>query len=95
MGELTGYLAGLSGRAIIEDRARYDRMVAWTQRYGLWVILVLSVIPNPVFDLAGMAAGALRIPVHKFLLVCWLGKTIKTTLFALGGKALLLPLLGR
>ena len=51
IGELTGYLAGYSGRAAIEDRARYEQLVAWTQKYGLWVIFVLSVIPNPVFDL--------------------------------------------
>jgi membrane protein YqaA with SNARE-associated domain len=88
LGELTGYLAGYSGRAVIADRGRYDQILAWMQRYGLWVIFVLSVIPNPLFDLAGIAAGALKVPVHQFLLVCWLGKTVKTTAFALGGDAL-------
>lgn len=97
VGELTGYLAGYSGRAVVEDTERYEQVVAWTQRYGLWVIFVLSVIPNPLFDLAGIAAGALKTPVYRFLLVCWAGKTIKTTLFALGGQTLfgLVPMLGR
>jgi uncharacterized membrane protein YdjX (TVP38/TMEM64 family) len=95
LGELTGYLAGSSGRAVVQDRERYEQMVAWMQRHGLWVILVLSIIPNPLFDLAGIAAGALRIPVHQFLLACWAGKTIKTTIFALGGGALLVSLWGR
>ena len=95
LGELSGYAAGYSGRAVIEKRDQYERMVAWTQRYGLWVILVLSIIPNPFFDLAGVAAGALRIPLLRFLLTCWVGKTIKTTLVALGGKAVILPLLHR
>jgi membrane protein YqaA with SNARE-associated domain len=89
LGELTGYLAGYSGRAVIEDQARYEQMARWTQRYGLWVILVLSIIPNPLFDLAGIAAGALKVPLARFLLICWIGKTIKTTLFALGGQSLL------
>jgi membrane protein DedA with SNARE-associated domain len=89
LGELTGYLAGYSGQAAVPDTAKYEQMVAWMRQYGLWMILVLSVIPNPLFDLAGIAAGALKIPVHHFLLVCWLGKTIKTTVFALGGSALL------
>ena len=93
LGELTGYLAGYSGQAVIEDRENYEKIVAWSNKYGLWVIFVLSVIPNPLFDLAGIAAGALQVPVHKFLLVCWAGKTIKTTLFALGGKAILFPFL--
>lgn len=95
LGELTGYLAGYSGRAVIKDRAKYERITAWMQRHALWVIFVLSVIPNPLFDLAGIAAGALKIPVHHFLLVCFLGKTVKTTAFALGGSALLASLLSR
>ncbi|MBN1642703.1 MAG: VTT domain-containing protein [Anaerolineae bacterium] len=97
LGELTGYLAGYSGRAVVEDSARYDKIHRWTQRYGLWVILVLSVIPNPLFDLAGIAAGALKIPLGRFMLVCWCGKTIKTVLFALGGQSIarLLPFLSR
>ncbi len=93
LGELTGYLAGSSGQAIIENRENYDKIIAWTHKYGLWVIFVLSVVPNPLFDLAGIAAGALKIKVYKFLLACWAGKTIKTVLFALGGKAILLPFL--
>jgi len=93
-GELTGYLAGYSGRAVIEHRDRYDKMVKWTSKYGLWVVLALSIIPSPFFDLAGIAAGALKIPVHKFLLTCWVGKSSKATIFALGGKALLLPIMG-
>jgi membrane protein DedA with SNARE-associated domain len=97
VGELTGYLAGYSGRAVIEDTERYRQLLVWTKKYGLWVIFVLSVIPNPLFDLAGIAAGALKIPVLHFVLVCWVGKTIKTTLFALGGQTIakVLPFLAR
>ena len=95
IGELTGYLAGWSGQAVIGNREWYERMLKWTGKHGLWVVFVLSVIPNPLFDLAGIAAGAVKIPVQQFLLVCWLGKTVKTTLFALGGSAFLLPLLTR
>ena len=86
---MTGYLAGYSGRAVVENRDNYERIVRWMHRYGLWVILVLSVVPNPLFDLAGIAAGALKVPIPRFLLVCWVGKTIKATLFALGGQLVL------
>ena len=95
LGELTGYLAGYSGRAVVQDQARYEQMVVWMHRHALWVIFVLAVIPNPLFDLAGIAAGALKMPVHQFLLVCFVGKTIKTIAFALGGSAILTPLLNR
>lgn len=85
IGELTGYMAGFSGRALIENRARYDQVTAWMRRNGALTILVLSFIPNPFFDVAGMASGALKYPLWKFLLYCWVGKTLKTTLVALAG----------
>lgn len=85
LGELTGYLAGFSGSAVIEDRDRYAQLERLERRYGVWVVFVLSVIPNPVFDLAGIAAGMLKFPLLRFLVACWLGKTIKTTLVALAG----------
>ena len=72
LGELSGYLAGFSGRAIIERADLYQKMSAWVQKYGAWAILILAAIPNPVFDVAGIAAGVLKMPVWKFLLFCWL-----------------------
>jgi membrane protein YqaA with SNARE-associated domain len=86
LGELTGYAAGFGGRAVIEDQKLYRRLEAWMQRRGGITVFVLSVLPNPFFDLAGIAAGTLRYPLWRFLLVCWLGKTIKTTLVAWAGS---------
>ena len=90
LGELTGYLAGVGGRAIIEDQEAYERLTAWMKKRGGVTIFVLSMIPNPLFDLAGIAAGTLRYPVWRFLLFCWLGKTIKTTIVAWAGSQSLL-----
>jgi membrane protein YqaA with SNARE-associated domain len=86
LGELTGYAAGYGGRAAIEDQKGYDRLRAWMQHRGGITIFVLSVIPNPFFDLAGIAAGTLGYPIWRFLLFCWAGKTIKTTLVAWAGS---------
>jgi membrane protein YqaA with SNARE-associated domain len=87
VGELSGYLAGYGGGAIIaaEDRDRYQRLETWMRRYGALTLFVLSAIPNPVFDLAGIAAGALHYPVWRFLLVCFLGKTLKGLVLAFAG----------
>jgi len=85
LGELTGYGAGFSGRAPIENRARYEQINRWMARNGDLTVFFLSLIPNPFFDLAGMAAGVLRYPLWRFLIFCWMGKTIKTTLIALAG----------
>ena len=89
LGELTGYLAGYGGRVVIEDWQMYHRLERWMQRHGSTTILTLSAIPNPFFDLAGIAAGALRFPLGQFLLSCWVGKTIKTVAFAFAGAQFL------
>ena len=67
LGELTGYLAGFSGQGIVDDTKMYARLEGWTERFGGWAILVLAFIPNPFFDLAGAAAGALGMSVTRFL----------------------------
>lgn len=75
IGEITGYLAGFSGRGIIGKVKIYDRLVAWVGKWGAVAIFFFSLVPL-VFDLAGIVAGALRVPLWKFLLACWLGRTI-------------------
>lgn len=85
IGELTGYLAGFGGQAVVENTKIYERILPWVKKYGAWVILVLSAFPNPFFDMAGIAAGIARIPLWQFLLACWIGQTIKMAMFAYAG----------
>lgn len=97
LGELTGYMAGYGGSAMIEDTHRFERIRAWMKRRGFLTLFVLSAIPNPLFDLAGIAAGMLHFPVRRFLLACWLGKTLKALAIAYLGSlslGLLAPWLG-
>lgn len=75
IGEITGYGAGYSGQAIIMRHKIYTRLERWVKRWGMLTIFLLSVAPL-FFDLAGIAAGALRFPIWKFFLACWLGRTI-------------------
>jgi membrane protein YqaA with SNARE-associated domain len=90
IGELSGYLAGFSGQGVVERVELYDKLKDWMEVNKRWrdlAIVVLATIPNPLFDLAGMASGALRIPVTRFLFFCWIGKTIKMLLFAYAGAS--------
>ena len=89
IGELSGYLAGFSGQGVIENRKWYDRVTGWMKKYGDVTILVLAFVPNPVFDIAGMVAGALKMPLWRYLLWSWIGKTGKMLLFAFGGATVL------
>lgn len=88
-GELSGYLLGFSGQGVIENRVWYDRICVWMKKYGDITIFLLAVIPNPLFDIAGMVAGALKMPLWRFLIWTWLGKMIKMAAFAYGGASVL------
>jgi uncharacterized membrane protein YdjX (TVP38/TMEM64 family) len=85
IGELSGYLAGFSGRTVLQKNITNDRIVNWMKKYGGLTIFFLAIIPNPAFDLAGIIAGALKMPVQRFFLWCLLGKIIKMLIFAYGG----------
>jgi membrane protein DedA with SNARE-associated domain len=86
IGELSGYLAGFSGQAVIDRGDVYERIHPWVEKYGGWAILVLSALPNPFFDIAGIAAGIAKMPIRTFLVFTWIGQMIKMLMFALAGK---------
>ena len=85
LGELSGYLAGFSGQAVVERTDIYERINPWVQKFGGWAILVLSAIPNPFFDIAGVAAGIAKMSLRSFLFACWIGQTIKMAMFSYAG----------
>jgi membrane protein YqaA with SNARE-associated domain len=88
VGELSGYLAGFSGQGVVERREYYERLRGWMERHrtlSYLVIVALAFIPNPFFDLAGIAAGTLKIPITHFLFFCAIGKMLKMLLFAYAG----------
>ncbi|UCF27545.1 MAG: VTT domain-containing protein [Chloroflexota bacterium] len=85
LGELSGYLAGFSGQAVVERVEIYERLTKWMKRNGSLTVLVLAAIPNPFFDLAGVAAGSLKMHVVRFFIWCWIGEVIKMAIFAFAG----------
>jgi uncharacterized membrane protein YdjX (TVP38/TMEM64 family) len=89
VGELSGYLAGLSGRDLIGKNKTSDQVEYWVKRYGGLAIFLLALIPNPLFDMAGLTAGALKMKVHRFLFFLWLGKVGKMLIFSLLGSSIM------
>ncbi len=88
LGELSGYLAGFSGQAVIEKSSTYARLTDWMRKHqnlAYLMIVALAFVPNPLFDLAGMSSGALKLPIWKFLIACAVGKILKMLLFAYAG----------
>jgi len=98
LGTLTGYLVGANAQGALrgeDQRATRPRRLlppraqGWVDRYGLWAIFGFSAVPNPFLDVVGVGAGALGFGLWKFLITCWLGKTIKTTAVAWAGAGML------
>lgn len=89
VGEMTGYLAGVGGRVVVENRDLFNRVQGWMKKGGVLVIFLLALIPNPAFDAGGIVAGAMKMPVWQFVLAAWAGKSIRFTLLALSGQFLL------
>lgn len=82
LGELTGYFLGYSGSGVFERRRFYHRIESWMRKRGWLILFLISAVPNPLFDVAGIAAGALRYPLWRYLVFVGLGKQVKFFIIA-------------
>jgi membrane protein YqaA with SNARE-associated domain len=91
LGELTAYYAGYWGKRIarLENAPGYERLVGWMKKYGPWGIFLISLQPIFPVDVAGLLAGASKLPVWKFLVPCWAAKFIKYLLACYLGETFL------
>jgi membrane protein YqaA with SNARE-associated domain len=87
IGEFTGYGAGYGGSSVISGRPFYQTLQQWMHKNGSVIMFIFAAIPNPLFDVAGTIAGAVKMPMWKFFVSVWLGKTLKDTLVASTGLA--------
>jgi membrane protein YqaA with SNARE-associated domain len=91
IGGLTTYMTGYGGGTALQDmkegkvKAGYERVVGWVQRRGSLTLFLLSVVVNPFFFPAALAAGTLRFGVKRFICISWTGKTIKGITVAMAG----------
>lgn len=90
LGELVAFYLGRSGRGAVEQ----TRFYLWVQRQlsHRWraplVLFALSAPPSPFFDVAGLLAGALGIPLWIFASATFLGRMVRMLLIVLLGQAL-------
>jgi membrane protein YqaA with SNARE-associated domain len=90
-GELTGYIAGRSGRLILSGATEgiVGRVRGHMDRRGFLTLFLLSAVPNPLFDVAGLTAGSLGYSPWRYWLAVALGKSIVYITLALGGQTLI------
>lgn len=98
LGEVTAYAAGAAGsevaregqldvprllRPVVHPVMRWvDRLMA---RHGFLTLTLLSAIPNPAFELAGITAGAVRMNFWRFMVAVLIGKNARGLLLAFMG----------
>jgi membrane protein YqaA with SNARE-associated domain len=86
IGELTGYLAGEGVRDIMSSRIKESkRMEELVRKYDVAAIFALAFLPNPLFDVAGVIAGSLKIAWWRFLASCAAGRILRYILLAMLG----------
>ena len=84
-GELTGYGAGLGGSKMLKERAIYRRIRGWIERRAFLTVFLMSFAPPALFDVAGLAAGAIRVPIRVFYPAVLTGKILRDTIVATAG----------
>ncbi len=87
IGEITGYLAGDGVRDILNSRIKETKNIEEIiKKYDTWAIFALAFIPNPLFDVAGVIAGGLKMKWWKFLIACAAGRVLRYVMLALIGS---------
>jgi uncharacterized membrane protein YdjX (TVP38/TMEM64 family) len=85
LGEFTGYAAGYSGGRILEKRTLYQRVKTWIRKRAFITIMIMGLMPSPLFDVAGLAAGASRVPIRIFWPAVLIGKITRGIAMAATG----------
>lgn len=82
IGELTGYMVG-EGALDIAGRKKYEQYLSLIRKNDMLAILFFSFLPNPFFDIAGIAAGAAKVSVWRYVLFCAIGRSLRYVLLAM------------
>jgi len=101
LGEVTLYYAGYLGAELARGRDlpgpewfrrfvhRSASGINWLMaRWGFATLFVLSAVPNPFFEIAGLTAGSVRMPFRRFFLAAVSGKLLRGILLAYLGYRL-------
>ena len=87
IGETTGYLLGLGGKEILEDKysRQLKRIKKMFKKYGsvIW-IFILGATPLPD-DIAGIFCGVIRYDFKKYFIATFLGKLVLYLFLAYSG----------
>jgi len=87
IGETTGYLLGLGGKEILEDKysKQLEKIKKMFKKYGsvIWIIIV-SATPLPD-DIIGVFCGVIRYDFKKYFIATFIGKLILSLILSYAG----------
>jgi membrane protein DedA with SNARE-associated domain len=98
VGELTAYYVGVFGSHVAREQVlpsrlepAFERAAAFVNRamhrWGMLTLFVLAAIPDPVFEIAAVGAGSVRMPLRRYCIAVLAGCLVRgITLAYLGTK---------
>lgn len=93
LGEVMGYLVGFGGRGLVlPDNIKNKWWVTFQKifhTHGFVTILIIAMIPLPIFDYVGILAGSMGYSIYKYYLATLIGRSIRNYIFALAGAKIL------
>jgi membrane protein DedA with SNARE-associated domain len=105
VGEITAYYAGMVASQVMRGREMsgprwFRRASEWTsdrihrllrRGWGIVTLFVLAAVPNPLFEVAGITAGSVRMPFRIFFTSVAAGKILRGIVLAYVGHTLGFP----
>lgn len=91
LGEITAYLAGSGARNIAHYEQKFAQYISIIRKYEAAAVFVFAFIPNPLFDVAGIIAGALGIRWQVFIIATVAGRIARYILLAYFGFLIGIP----
>ncbi len=80
LGEGIGFLFGHSSMQVLNGR-KYKLLYHLNKfifkQYGMYILVLFALIPNPIVDGLGILAGIAKYPIHRFLLAVFIGRFLR------------------
>lgn len=85
IGEQVSYLSGRIGLSWIrQDHEENNLVMRWLEKHDFLVVFLFAFVPLPVFDIAGLAAGANKMWWPRYMLAAVSGKILKFAVIVFG-----------
>lgn len=88
IGDMVGFYLGKTGKEVLikKDSFWFGIFKETFNSFGWLFIIVLALIPNPIFDAVGIIAGVFSYSPRKFFIYVFIGRLLRNILLAFVGS---------